>query len=301
MIISKDSFLDAYLQDRRKIVEEALRWYLPTENNTPVEIYKAIHYSVFAGGKRIRPILCLATVEASGGDIAQAMPVACALELIHTYSLIHDDLPSMDNDDFRRGKPTCHKVFGENIAILAGDALLTEAFIILSRVGKLRVSAEKRLAVIQEISQAAGIAGMVGGQTLDVLSEKSRPDQEVLHEIHRRKTGALIKAAVRSGAIIANARENKIQALADYGMNIGIAFQIADDILNVEGDRELMGKETGSDTALGKVTYPSLMGMDYAKEELQKHIDAAIESLTIFDKRALPLRLIANYIMERKS
>ena len=301
MIISKDSFLDAYLQDRRKIVEEALRWYLPTENNTPVEIYKAIHYSVFAGGKRIRPILCLATVEASGGDIAQAMPVACALELIHTYSLIHDDLPSMDNDDFRRGKPTCHKVFGENIAILAGDALLTEAFIILSRVGKLRVSAEKRLAVIQEISQAAGIAGMVGGQTLDVLSEKSRPDQEVLHEIHRRKTGALIKAAVRSGAIIANARENKIQALADYGMNIGIAFQIADDILNVEGDRELMGKETGSDTALGKVTYPSLMGMDYAKEELQKHIDAAIESLTIFDKRALPLRLIARYIMERKS
>lgn len=301
MIISKDSFLDAYLQDRRKIVEEALHWYLPTENNMPVEIYKAIHYSVFAGGKRIRPILCLAAAEATGGDMAQAMSVACALELIHTYSLIHDDLPSMDNDDFRRGKPTCHKVFGENIAILAGDALLTEAFIILSRAEKLQFSAQNRLAVIQEISQAAGVAGMVGGQTLDVLSEKSSPDQEVLHEIHRRKTGALIKAAVRSGAIMANARENKIQALADYGMNIGIAFQIADDILNVEGDRELMGKETGSDKALGKVTYPSLMGMDYAKEELQKYIDAAIESLTIFDKRALPLRLIANYIMERKS
>jgi geranylgeranyl diphosphate synthase, type II len=301
VIISKDSFLDAYLQDRRKLVEEALRWYLPTDNNTPAEIYKAIHYSVFAGGKRIRPILCLAAVEASGGDMASAMPVACALELIHTYSLIHDDLPSMDNDDFRRGKPTCHKEFGENIAILAGDALLTEAFVLLSRVEKIRFSAEKRLAVIQEISQAAGITGMVGGQTLDVLSEKSRPDQEILYEIHRRKTGVLIKAAVRSGAIISNARENKIQALADYGMNIGMAFQIADDILNVEGDRELMGKETGSDNALGKVTYPSLMGMDYAKAELQRYIDAAIASISAFDKRALPLRLIARYIMERKS
>ncbi len=301
MIISKDSFLDAYLQDRRKIVEEALFRYLPAENNTPVEIYKAIHYSVFAGGKRIRPILCLAAVEASGGDMAPAMPVACALELIHTYSLIHDDLPSMDNDDFRRGKPTSHKVFGEKIAILAGDALLTEAFVLLSRAEKIRFSAERRLAVIQEIALAAGIAGMVGGQTLDVLSEKSRPDQKVLYEIHRRKTGALIKAAVRSGAIMSNVRENKIQALAVYGMNIGMAFQIADDILNVEGDRELMGKDTGSDNALGKVTYPSLMGMDCAKEELRKHIAAAIASLAIFDKRALPLRLIARYIMERKS
>jgi geranylgeranyl diphosphate synthase, type II len=301
VIISKDSFLDAYLLDRRKIVEEALFRYLPAVNNTPVEIYKAIHYSVFAGGKRIRPILCLAAVEATGGDMAPAVPVACALELIHTYSLIHDDLPAMDNDDFRRGKPTCHKVFGEKIAILAGDALLTEAFVLLSRAEKIRFSAEKRLAVIREIAQAAGIAGMVGGQTLDVLSEKSRPDEAVLYEIHRRKTGALIKASVRSGAIMSNARENKIAALAEYGMNIGMAFQIADDILNVEGDRALMGKETGSDTALGKVTYPSLMGMDFAKAQLQKHINEAIASLSMFDKRSLPLRLIARYIMERKS
>lgn len=298
---SMESFLKAYLQDRRKTVEESLRWYLPTDNNSPQEIYKAVHHSVFAGGKRIRPILCLAAAEACGGDIAPAMPVACALELIHTYSLIHDDLPSMDNDDFRRGKPTCHKVFGESIAILAGDALLTEAFVLLSRTGEIKFSAEKRLAVIQEIAQAAGIAGMVGGQALDILSEKSRPDQAVLLDIHRRKTGALIKASVKSGAITANARESKIQALADYGLNIGMAFQIADDILNVEGDRELMGKETGSDSALGKVTYPSLMGMDYAKKELQRHIDTAIDSLSVFDKRALPLRLIARYIMERKS
>ncbi|PKN68412.1 MAG: polyprenyl synthetase [Deltaproteobacteria bacterium HGW-Deltaproteobacteria-12] len=293
--------MNAYLLDRRKIVEEALFRYLPAKSNTPVEIYQAIHYSVFAGGKRIRPILCLAAVEACGGDMAPAMPVACALELIHTYSLIHDDLPVMDNDDFRRGKPTCHKVFGEKIAVLAGDALLTEAFVLLSRAEKIRFSAERRLAVIREIAQAAGIAGMVGGQTLDVLSEKSRPDREVLYEIHRRKTAALIEAAVKSGAIMSTARENKIAALMGYGGNIGMAFQIADDILNVEGDRELMGKGTGSDSALGKVTYPSLMGMDFAKAELQKHINAAIDRLSIFDKRALPLRLIARYIMERKS
>ncbi len=296
-----DSFLEAYLRDRRRIVEEALFKYLPAENNTPAEIYKAVRYSVFAGGKRIRPILCLAAAEACGGDIASSMPVACSLELIHTYSLIHDDLPSMDNDDFRRGKPTCHKVFGENIAILAGDALLTEAFVLLSQTDRIDCPAEKRLAVIREIAQAAGIAGMVGGQTLDVLLEKSLPDLEILQQIHRRKTGALIKAAVVSGAIMSGAPKDKIQALADYGMNIGVAFQIADDILNVEGDRELMGKETGSDNALGKVTYPSLMGMDYAKQELQNHVDKAIICLSVFDKRALPLRMIARYIMERKS
>jgi geranylgeranyl diphosphate synthase, type II len=298
---SNELFLQAYMQDRRKIVEEALQRYLPSINNSPNEIYQAIHYSVFAGGKRIRPILCLAAVEASGGDLASAMPVACALELIHTYSLIHDDLPAMDNDDYRRGKPTNHKVFGENIAILAGDALLTEAFVLLSRAEKVRFPAERRLAVIQEIAQAAGIAGMVGGQTQDVLSEKSASNETVLYEIHRRKTGALIMAAVKSGAIISNVRENKIQALADYGLNVGLAFQIADDILNVEGDSELMGKGTGSDAARGKVTYPSLLGIDYAKEKLQKHIDAAIASISIFDKRALPLRVIARYIMERKS
>jgi geranylgeranyl diphosphate synthase, type II len=298
---SNELFLQAYLQDRRKIVDEALQRYLPSVDNSPGEIYQAINYSVFAGGKRIRPILCLAAVEASGGDLAPAMPVACALELIHTYSLIHDDLPAMDNDDFRRGKPTSHKVFGENIAILAGDALLTEAFVLLSRAEKVRLPAERRLAVIQEIAQAAGVAGMVGGQTLDVLAEKSRPDEAALYEIHRRKTGALIMAAVKSGAVISNTRENKIQALADYGLNIGLAFQIADDILNVEGDRELMGKGTGSDEARGKVTYPSLLGMDSAKEKLQKHIDAAIASISIFDKRALPLRVIARYIMDRKS
>jgi geranylgeranyl diphosphate synthase, type II len=301
--VTKDNgeFLKAYLHDRRNIIEDALQRYLPSVNNSPQEIYQAIHYSVFAGGKRIRPILCLAAAEAVGGDLAPAMPVACALELIHTYSLIHDDLPAMDNDDFRRGKATSHKVFGEGIAILAGDALLTEAFVLLSHTEKIRMPAEKRVAVIREIAQAAGIAGMVGGQALDILSAKSSSGVETLTEIHRRKTGALIMASVKTGAIISNARDEKVKALAEYGLNVGLAFQIADDILNVEGDRAMLGKETGSDAALGKVTYPSLLGMECAREKLRMHIDAAIASLSIFDERVLPLRLIARYVMERKS
>jgi geranylgeranyl diphosphate synthase type II len=300
-MVENDVFLKAYLQDRQKIVEEALEQYLPGEDNIPADIYKAVRYSVFNGGKRIRPILCLAAAEAVGGDLGPAIPVACALELIHSYSLIHDDLPAMDNDDFRRGKPACHKIFGENVAILAGDALLTEAFVLLSHVEKVRLSAERRLAVIQEIAQAAGISGMVGGQALDVLSGKSVSDENTLYEIHRRKTGALIVAAVKSGAIIFNARKDKIQALAEYGINLGLAFQIADDILNVEGDRELMGKETGSDAAHDKLTYPSLLGLDLAKEKLAKYIDAAEASLSGFDERARPLLVIARYIKERKS
>jgi geranylgeranyl diphosphate synthase, type II len=300
-MFENEVFLKAYLQDRQKIVEEALEQYLPGEDNIPADIYKAVRYSIFNGGKRVRPILCLAAAEAVGGDLGSAIPVACALELIHSYSLIHDDLPAMDDDDFRRGKPTCHKVFGENIAILAGDALLTEAFVLLSHVEKVRLSAERRLAVIQEIAQAAGISGMIGGQALDVLSDKFVSDEDILYEIHRRKTGALIVASVKSGAIIFNAGKDKIQALAEYGINLGLAFQIADDILNVEGNRELMGKETGSDAAHKKLTYPSLLGLDTAKEKLAKYIDAAVASLSGFDERARPLLVIARYIMERKS
>jgi len=299
--MNHDDFLEAYLKDRQKIVEEALERYLPDEDSLPQELHTAVHYSVFAGGKRIRPILCLAAIEACGGDMAPAMPVACALELIHTYSLIHDDLPAMDNDDFRRGKPTSHKVFGEAVAILAGDALLTEAFVLLSRAEKVRLTAERRLTVIQEIASAAGIAGMVGGQALDIRAEKIHPDFEGLTDIHRRKTGALIIAAVKSGAILAGASDEKIQALGVYGHHIGIAFQIADDVLNVEGDSNIMGKKTGSDAILGKVTYPSLLGLEMAKVKRAEHIEAAIAAIAAFDSRALPLRVIARYIMERKS
>jgi len=300
MMQDDDLFLKAYLEDRQNIVEEALQRYLP-EDGFPSDIYKAVHYSVFNGGKRIRPILCLAAAEAVGGDLVPAIPVACALELIHSYSLIHDDLPSMDNDDFRRGKPTCHKVFGENMAILAGDALLTEAFVLLSRAEKVMLSAERRLAIIQEIAHAAGINGMVGGQALDVISEKTGADETILQDIHRRKTGALIVAAVKSGAVMFNAGKDKIQALTEYGMHVGLAFQIADDILNVEGDSRLMGKGTGSDAARNKMTYPSLMGLQQAKEKLNQHVEAAVTSLADFDERAMPLIVIARYIRDRKS
>ncbi len=299
--MNHEDFLEAYLKDRQKIVEEALERYLPGKDNRPQEMHAAMHYSVFAGGKRIRPILCLAALEACGGDMAPAMPVACALELIHTYSLIHDDLPAMDNDDFRRGKPTSHKVFGDAVAILAGDALLTEAFVLLSRAEKVRLIAERRLAVIQEIAYAAGIAVMVGGQALDIRAEKIPPDFEELTDIHQRKTGALIAAAVKAGAILAGASDDRIQALGAYAGHIGVAFQIADDILNVEGDRQLMGKNTGSDAARGKVTYPTLLGIDQARITLASHVEAAIVAIADFDSRALPLRVIARYIMERKS
>lgn len=298
--MNNEDFLEAYLSDRQRIVEEALQRYLPDEDSVPQELHTAMHYSVFAGGKRIRPILCLAALEACGGDMAPAMPVACALELIHTYSLIHDDLPAMDNDDFRRGKPTSHKVFGEAMAILAGDALLTEAFVLLSRAEKVRLAAERRLAVIQEIANAAGIAGMVGGQALDIKAEKNEPDFEGLKGIHQRKTGALIVVAVKAGAILAGASDEKIQALGVYGSHVGIAFQIADDILNVEGDSTLMGKQTGSDLASGKVTYPLLLGVENSKAKLAEHVETAISAISAFDSRALPLRVIARYIMERK-
>ena len=296
-----EDFLEAYLKDRRNIVEEALDRYLPAGDQEPRELHAAMRYSVFAGGKRIRPILCMASAEACGGDLAPVMPVACALELIHTYSLIHDDLPSMDNDDSRRGKPPSHKVFGEAAAILAGDALLTEAFALLSRAEKVRLAAERRLAVIQEIALAAGAAGMVGGQALDIRTDKEDPDIEALTDMHRRKTGALIMAAVKTGALIAGADERKLSALTGYANRIGVAFQIADDILNVEGDERLMGKRTGSDAARGKITYASLLGLEAAKARLADEVGAAAACIASFDARALPLRAIARFIMERKS
>ena len=299
--MNNEDFLEAYLSDRQKIVDEALRRYLPDEGGVPHDLHTAMHYSVFAGGKRIRPILCLAALEACGGDLAPAMPFACALELIHTYSLIHDDLPAMDNDDFRRGKPTSHKVFGEALAILAGGALLAEAFVLLCRMEKVRLAAEKRLAVIHEIATAAGVAGMVGGQALDIRAENHSPDFEGLECTHRLKTGALIAVAVKAGAILAGANDEKIQSLNVYGSHLGIAFQIADDILNVEGDSSLMGKKTGSDVASGKVTYPSLLGIENARAKLAEHIEAAAAAIEAFDSRALPLRVIARYIMDRKS
>jgi geranylgeranyl diphosphate synthase, type II len=294
--------LGTYLDARKKIVDEVLERYMPGEDNYPPVIFKALRYSLFAGGKRIRPILCLASAEAVGGNIESILPVACALELIHTYSLIHDDLPAMDDDDYRRGRRTSHKVFGENMAILAGDALLTEAFHLMSDRGLMeKIAPEKLVSVIHDVAEAAGCFGMVGGQVVDVQSEGERVGPEVLNFIHTRKTGAMIAAAVKAGAVLANAGDVELSALTSYGRHIGLAFQIADDILNVEGDQKLMGKGTGSDTKRGKVTYPALVGMDASREKAGELVEDALSAIKNFDHRAEPLRMIAAYIVERKA
>jgi geranylgeranyl diphosphate synthase type II len=294
--------LKEYLAERKALVDAALDRLLPGEEFYPPVIFQAARYSLMAGGKRLRPILCLAAAEAVGGKAEAVMPAACALELIHTYSLIHDDLPAMDNDDYRRGKLTSHKVFGEEIAILTGDALLTEAFHLLARRDLMPgVPPESLLDITREISEAAGWFGMVAGQVLDVRSEGKTVDLETLQQIHRLKTGAMIRVSLRAGAILSGASANVLDSLSDYGRQIGLAFQIADDILNVEGDRALLGKGTGSDAARGKVTFPSLLGIEASRARAEALIGEAVASLASFDERAAPLRLIALYILERKS
>jgi len=294
--------LGEYLEARKKITDDALEKYLPGEENYPPVIFQAVRYSVFAGGKRLRPILCIAAAETVGGDIKSVLPIACALELIHTYSLIHDDLPALDDDDYRRGMLTSHKVFGEDMAILAGDALLTDAFRLMSEKKLMAgLEPEKLLTVIHDIAEAAGCFGMVGGQVVDVQSEGKTVDREVLHYIHTRKTGAMITVAVKAGALLSNAGAAELNSLISYGQNIGLAFQVADDILNVEGDREVLGKGTGSDASRGKVTYPALMGLDESRKKAGELVENAISALKSFDHRAEPLRMIARYIVERKS
>jgi len=294
--------LKEYLAGRKALIDAALDGLLPGEEFYPPVIFQAVRYSLLAGGKRLRPILCLAAAEAVGGDSRTIMPVACALECIHTYSLIHDDLPAMDNDDYRRGRLTSHKAFGEDIAILAGDALLTEAFHLLTRRELMPgIPPEDILAVAAEIAAAAGWFGMVGGQVLDVRSEGKTVDLETLQQIHRLKTGEMIRVSLRAGAILSGASAAMLASLSDYGRQIGLAFQIADDILNVEGDRVLLGKQTGSDAARRKVTFPSLLGIEASRARAESLIKEAVASLASFDDRAAPLRLITGYILERKS
>ncbi|MDP1991567.1 MAG: polyprenyl synthetase family protein [Syntrophales bacterium] len=294
--------LKEYLAKKKALVDASLDGLLPGEELYPPVIFQAARYSLMAGGKRLRPILCLAAAEAVEGKAEAVMPVACALELIHTYSLIHDDLPAMDNDDYRRGKLTSHRVFGEDIAILAGDALLTEAFNLLARRDLMPgVPPERLLDVTREISEAAGWFGMVAGQVLDVRSEGKTVDLKTLQQIHRLKTGAMIRVSLRAGAILSGASAAALASLSDYGRQIGLAFQIADDILNVEGDRALLGKGTGSDAARGKVTFPALLGVEASRARAKALIGEAVASLASFDERAAPLRLIALYILDRKS
>ena len=259
-----------------------------------------MRYSVMAGGKRLRPILCLAAHDAVGGRVDGVLTVACALEMIHSYSLIHDDLPAMDDDAIRRGKPTCHVAFDEATAILAGDALLTLAFASMSAAGAAdRANAAQWLTVIDLIAEAAGGSGMVGGQILDMMAEEQPVDLAQLQRMQRMKTGALIQTSVRAGALLAEADRTQLDQLDTYASNIGQAFQIADDVLNVEGDPARLGKAVGSDAARNKTTYPSLLGLDASKTLAREKIDQALNALAIFDNRAEPLRAIARYVIER--
>lgn len=294
--------IKVYLDTRRQWVDDALDRYLPSEDTLPASLHKAMRYSVFAGGKRIRPVLMLAACEAVGGNPEQVLPTACAIEMVHTYSLIHDDLPAMDDDDFRRGRPTSHKVFGEAAAILAGDALLTEAFILLSNPeAQHALPCEVVGRVTHTLARCAGSLGMVGGQVVDMESEGREIDLPTLEYIHTHKTGALILAALQCGALIGGAGPEAFQALTRYGEAAGLAFQVADDILDVVGDQATLGKDVGSDQARGKATYVALLGLASARQRARELKDLAISALEPLGTRAEPLRRIADYIVDRSS
>jgi geranylgeranyl diphosphate synthase type II len=290
-----------YLEERRLQVDEALGRYLPEAGDHPKEIHEAVRYSVFAGGKRLRPILVLAAAEAEGGQVEHALPAAAAIELIHTYSLIHDDLPAMDDDDFRRGRPTCHKVYGEALAILAGDALLTQAFILLSGESPATgIAGPARLRVINEIAQAAGSRGMVGGQVVDILQEDREVDLATLLYLHTHKTGSLIRACLRVGGIISSAGSEQMEALTRYGDRIGLAFQIVDDILDLEGSLEALGKRAGSDLRKKKATFPGLLGLEESRQRARSLVREAKHALSIFGDRGAALGAIADYVVARR-
>jgi len=289
-----------YLAQKRIAVDKALESLVPPAKTFPPKVFEAMRYSLFAGGKRVRPIFALASAEALGAKTAGFLPIAGALELIHTYSLIHDDLPAMDDDDLRRGRPTCHKVYGEAIAILAGDGLLNRAFEVLSDPRRLKtVTAVRLIAITREISLASGVFGMIGGQVVDMESEGKDVDLPTLEYIHTHKTGALIRASVRTGAIYAKASEKRLKALTRYGERVGLAFQIADDILDIVGSREEIGKDVGSDLKKGKKTFPSFYGLEESRKRAKEVADQALAALRDFDRKADPLRELAKYIVTR--
>ena len=289
--------LNNYLKQQKSLVEQALDRSIAIAK--PEKIYEAMRYSLLAGGKRLRPILCLATCQLTGGTVEMAMPTACALEMIHTMSLIHDDLPAMDNDDFRRGKLTNHKVYGDDIAILAGDGLLAYAFEYVATQTK-NVAPENILRVVACLGRTAGAAGLVGGQVLDLESE-GNPNitAETLSFIHTHKTGALLEASVVSGAILADASAEDIDKLSQYARDIGLAFQIIDDILDITATDEQLGKTAGKDLKALKATYPSIWGLEKSRLKAKGLVDRAIAQLSDYDARAEPLRAIAQYIVTR--
>jgi geranylgeranyl diphosphate synthase type II len=299
-----------YLQEKKLIVDSALERYFPDPPEGEGDLkplnslHMAIRHSLLDGGKRIRPILSIAAFEAVGGRGDQILPFACALEMIHTYSLIHDDLPAMDNDDYRRGKPTCHKMFGEAVGILAGDGLLTEAFKLMTNRSNWDDPCNDKaliLDVVHEVAQAAGISGMVGGQVADIESEGKEVDLPLLQYIHTHKTGAMILASIRVGARLGGAGGETLRAFTRYGERIGLAFQIIDDILNVEGKAIALGKSTGTDLSRGKATYPSLLGLEESKRRATELVELAVESLKPYGPGADPLREIARFIIAREN
>ncbi|MEJ2166624.1 MAG: polyprenyl synthetase family protein [Desulfobacterales bacterium] len=292
--------LKLYIEQKNRQINDALVKIFQ-KFHPSATLIQAMQYSLMAGGKRIRPVLCLGAAEAVGGKPEEALPAACALEMIHTYSLIHDDLPAMDNDELRRGKPTCHIAFDEATAILAGDALLTLAFEVISSVSPERDSFYvKYLEIIRIIAVAAGCQGMIQGQMLDMDAEGGKLSVGELESMHALKTGALIEASLQCGALIADAGAQETQMLKTYGRNLGLAFQITDDILNVEGNPALMGKATGTDRQHAKSTYPSMLGLAASKKFAHQLVWNALQALENFDKKAEPLRALATYIIERK-
>ena len=295
--------IQRYLQEQKERVDSALERYLPKKEELASNLYSAMQHSLFAGGKRIRPILSIASFEAAGGKGERILSFACALEMIHTYSLIHDDLPAIDNDDYRRGKPTCHKVFGEAVALLAGDGLLTEAFRLMTHPHATERSPGDEalvLDLISEVAQAAGVSGMVGGQVVDIESEGKAVDLPTVQYIHTHKTGAMILASVRVGARLGGAKETLLRALTRYGESLGLSFQIADDILNVEGKAALMGKQTGTDLFKRKATYPSVLGVEESKIRSKELVEMAVDALKQLGSEVDPLREIARFIIARE-
>jgi geranylgeranyl diphosphate synthase type II len=287
------------LEQGRQLADAALDRLIPLETEHPESIHKAMRHSVFAGGKRLRPVLCMEAGRMVAGSLPERInEVGAALEMLHTYSLIHDDLPALDNDDLRRGRPTCHKVFGEAIAILAGDALQTRAYEVLAQ---LKCPAEARVRIIEEIAHGTGtIDGMIGGQVVDLEAEHSQPTAEMLEYIHRSKTAALITASLVSGGLYAGAKDNQVAKLRAFGLAIGLAFQIVDDVLDVTQTSEQLGKTAGKDTASEKVTYPALFGIEGSLSRADALVNQAFAELESFGERAEPLRELARYLVERK-
>jgi geranylgeranyl diphosphate synthase type II len=291
--------LREYLVQQQRLVDAELDRLVPPESAAPETIHRAMRYSLFAGGKRIRPILCIEAARTASDDCAGVVAAACSLELIHTYSLIHDDLPAMDNDDYRRGKLTNHKVFGDAIAILAGDSLLTLAFEVLAQI---EASAERKVRLIAELVASSGtVGGMIAGQVFDLEGEGKAPDTQLLETIHRAKTGALLRASLRMGAIYAGASDAQYQALSCYGEHVGLAFQIVDDILDVEESSEALGKTAGKDAAQHKITFPAVYGLEESRRMAQVECERAHAVLEPFGERAQRLHELADLIVQRKS